>query len=399
MMRFNLKIAWRYILKGKLYSFINISGLAIGIACSLTIALYINDEYSHDRFHKHYKGIYRVTEIQDHEGVFHPVAATPGLLAGALKRDYPEISETCRVSQPLPGILTLKDYSIEPSKIIAADNSFFTMFDFRLVMGSQNKILLEPDEIIITEKVAAQLFGADWKGNHRLLGRQLIMNNSNPLTITGIAQDCPSNSHIQFDVILSMRYEELQRPSNFSNWENNNYHTYIRLDPHADVLTLGEKLKNYLLPLGTWAKPTLWLQPLTKIYLHSRFDYGDWVKTGSVAYLRIFLAVGLVVLLIAVFNFVNLSTARATLRTREVGVRKVIGAVRAQLMLQFLSEAFLMTLLSMALSVLLLFAFVPILNEISGKTILIPITPYFGLILLGVTVPISVLAGIYPAFL
>src|SRR3990170_722024 len=158
MIRFNLKIAWRYILKGKLYSFINISGLAIGIACSLTIALYINDEYSHDRFHKHYKGIYRVTEIQDHEGVFHPVAATPGLLAGALKRDYPEISETCRVSQPLPGILTLKDYSIEPSKIIAADNSFFTMFDFRLVMGSQNKILLEPDEIIITEKVAAQLF-------------------------------------------------------------------------------------------------------------------------------------------------------------------------------------------------------------------------------------------------
>jgi putative ABC transport system permease protein len=399
MLRTHLKMAWRSILKGKVYSIINISGLAIGIACTLTIALYISDEYSYDRFHENHQEIYRVVEIQDHEGDLHPVAATPGLLAEALKRDYAEIIKTCRVSCPVSAIFSLDKTNIESSEVIAADHSFFSLFDFRMVMGNAETALLEPDEIVITEKVAAQLFGIAWRTDHAVLGRQLIINNSDILTVAGVAQDCPANSHIQFDVIVSMKYEELQRPYYFSDWQNHNYHTYIQVRPGTNASVLEEKLKDYLLPLKTWSKPTLWLQALDKIYLHSRFDYGDWVKTSSILYLRIFMAVGAIVLLIAVFNFVNLSTARATQRAKEVGVRKVIGAVHRQLVHQFLTETFVMTLLSMIIAVTLVFMFVPMLNEISEKTISVPVTPFGGFVLLGTTVVLSFLAGIYPSFL
>ncbi|MCW5911080.1 MAG: ABC transporter permease [Cyclobacteriaceae bacterium] len=399
MWRTNFKMAWRHIRRARIYSFINIAGLGIGIACSLTIALYIQDEYSYDRFHQYHREIYRVAETQDHKGVLHPVAVTPGLLAEALKRDYPEIVQACRVSRPLPGILTLNGLSIEPSQIITADHSFFTMFDFRLLTGNPGKVLLEPNEVVIAEKIAVQLFGAGWKNNPALLGQQLILNNNGLFTLAGVTPDCPANSHIRFDVILSMRYEEIRKPENFSHWGNHAYHTYLQLDAQANPVALGGKLKDYLLPFNTWSNPTLWLQPLDEIYLHSHFDYGDWVKTGSIVYLRIFLAVGIAVLLIALFNFINLSTARATERAREVGVRKVIGAVRRQLMVQFLCESFLTTALSVLLSVFLLFVFVPILNDISGKAITISFNAVSVLVILGATVLVSSLAGVYPAFL
>ncbi len=399
MIRNYIKIAWRNIINHKVYSFINIAGLAVGLACSITIGLYIWDEYSYDRFHAHFKEIYRVVETQDHAGVLHPVAVTPGRLAYALKTDYAEINETCRVGPPSPGILTVGQINIEPKAVIVADNSLFNMFDFKLLMGNSKKVLMEPNEVVITTNVAERIFGPTWRHNNKLLGHQVILNNTSVLVVAGVAEDCPANSHIQFDVVLSMRYEEANRPNNFSNWENNNYHTYISLFDGTDASVLEEKIQGYMKPFNLWAKPTLLLQPFNEIYLRSHFDYGNWAKASSIGYLRIFFSVGLVVLLIALFNFINLSTARATQRAREVGVRKVIGALRKQLVLQFLSESLLMTILAVVLALILLIFFVPLLNDISGKSLSIPIAePYFALAILSLVLFIGFLAGIYPAF-
>lgn len=398
MIRNYIIVAWRNLLKNRLYSFINIVGLAIGLACSISISLYIWDEYTHDRFHTHFSDIYRVVEIQDHAGILHPVAVTPGLLAAAWTTDYPDVMETCRVGRGQAGILTAGKLSIEPAGIITADNSFFNMFTFSLIRGNPQKALSGANEVVITRSIAEQIFGSDWQHENEVLGQSLTLNNTSPLIIAGVTEDCPANSHIQFDVVLSMRYEELNHPANFSNWENNNYHTYVRLLPGSNSSSLGDNILNYMDAFKTWARPKLFLQPLRDIYLHSNFDYGEWVKTSSVVYVRIFLAVGLVVLVIALFNFINLSTARATQRAKEVGVRKVIGAVRKQLMFQFLSESVLMTILAVSFSLGLVLLFLPVLNQISGKSLSVPFAnPYFGLVILTLTIFVGFLAGIYPA--
>ena len=391
-------IAWRNLRKNKVYSFINILGLAIGLACTIAIAIYILDEHGFDRFHSRFREIYRVVEIQDHEGTLHPVAATPGPLAQQLKNDYTEIIETCRVGRPGGGILTTGEVSIEPSKVLAADNSFFTMFGFQLVRGNSQNLLLKPTELVITASVAEALFGHDWQQNSKVIGHPVVLNNASEMFIAGVAEDCPANSHIQFDVVVSMGYEEIRNPNNVLNWQNHNYHTYIQLAPDADPVGLGEQVHDDLKGKSLWAKPVLLLQPLAEVYLNSHFDYGDWVRTGSVEYLRIFTAVGVVILVIALFNFINLSTARATQRAKEVGVRKVIGAARKQLVFQFLAESVLMTSLAVVLSLLLLLFFIPVLNEISGKSLSIPFTSaWFPLTILGLTIFTAFLSGIYPA--
>jgi ABC-type lipoprotein release transport system permease subunit len=219
--------------------------------------------------------------------------------------------------------------------------------------------------------------------------------------VVGVAANPPANSHIQFDMLLPVRYNEMISATRSNhNWDSNNYHTYIRLQPDAGVAGLGRKLEKYLTRNNPGTKTTLHLQPLLHIYLHSNFAFQtDWSKTSSMMYIRIFGAVGLVVLLIAVFNFINLATARAVQRAREVGVRKVVGAFRGQLVVQFLGESLLMTGLATGLALLLLQGFLPLLNDIAVRSLLVPYrAPLFWLAIGAVTALVGLLAGIYPAF-
>ena len=402
MIRNYIKIALRNLIRNKGYSLINIGGLAIGLACCIAIGLYIWDEYSYDRFHTHHDHIYRVVEQQNQAGTLYDIAVTPGPLAPVLKADFAEIRQTCRMGMKWLGdVLQIGEKTVEPEGIFVVDNSFFSLFDFKLILGNPKKALLNPDDIVISEKMATRIFGLGWQRSGKLLGQQIQYSNGRVLTLAGVAKNPPVNSHIQFDVLLSFRFEELNSKDILYNWESNNYHTYILIHPEANAMALEKKLFNHL---NKYAKPTvkttLSLQPLSDVYLHSDFDFHtDWSKRSNIIYVKIFLAVGTIVLLIGLFNFINLSTARAMSRAKEVGVRKVIGAIHKQLITQFLSETFIMTILSVCLALFFLQLFLPLLNDIAGKSLIVPFNePSFQFALLGFTLIVSLLAGIYPAF-
>ncbi len=388
------KTAWRNISKNKVFSFINIGGLAIGLACCLTIGLFIWDEYSYDRFHSNGENIYRVVETQQQAGETFNLSNGPGLLAAQLKSDFPEIVQTCRVGKR-SGIIENGKTTLEATNMFVTDNSFFSLFDFELEAVNAKKVLLAPDEIVISEHMAEVFLGKDWKKTN-WQGQLFKFNNDKVLSLAGVAQNPPENSHIQFDILLSSRFDEAEN----SNWDNHNYQTYIQVNPKADVKVLASRLQNYLAKFSSYSQPTLSLQPLFDIYLFSDFDFHtDWSKTSNFLYIRIFSVVGLIVLLIALFNFVNLATARAIQRAREVGVRKVIGASRFQLIIQFLGESLFMTMLAVFFALLLLFVFLPLLNNLAGKSLSVPFNrPYFFLALAVFALIVSLLAGIYPAF-
>ena len=401
MIKSYFKIGWRSLFKNKGYSFINIGGLAIGLACCITIGLYIWDEFSYDRFHTQKDHIYRVVEKQNKAGVSYNIAVTPGPLAAALKANFAEVQQTCRIRTESE-VLQSGRIKIESAKMLKVDNSFFTVFAFPIVKGNYNKALVAADEVVITEKMALLFFGPDWKHADNILGQPIRFGTDRDLKVTGVVQDPPVNSHIQFDILLSVHMDDLY-PDNF-HWDNNNYHTYIRLKDGVNASELDQKLSHYLARYlhdpDNERTTSLTMQPLLDIHLHSDFAFRtDWAKTSSILHIRIFFAVAIVVLLIAIFNFINLSTARATQRAKEVGVRKVIGAFHKQLVIQFLSESLLMTALAVASAFVLVLFFLPLLNDIAGKALTVPVRdPYFGLTILGFMLSVSLLAGIYPAF-
>ena len=402
MIRNYIKIALRNLIRNKGYSLINIGGLAVGLACCIAIGLYIWDEYSYDRFHTHYDNIYRVVEQQNQAGTLYDIAVTPGPLAPALKADFAEVRQTCRIGMAWQtGVLQIGEKTVEPEKILNVDNSFFSLFDFNLILGDPEKALLEPDDIVISEKIATDLFGVNWQRSGKVLGQQIQHGNGRVLTLVGVAKNPPANSHIQFDVLLSCRFKELNMKDIVFNWNSNNYHTYILVHSEANAMALEKKLSNHVdKHANRVVKSTLSLQPLSDIYLHSDFDFHtDWSKRSSVVYVKVFLGVGTIVLLIGVFNFINLSTARAMNRAKEVGVRKVSGAMHQQLIMQFLIETLIMTTVSVCVALFFIQLFLPVINDIANKSLIVPFNePFFQFALIGFTLIVSLLAGIYPAF-
>jgi len=396
MLRNYFKIAFRNLVKNKVYSFINVSGLAVGMACCMAIALYVFDEFSYDRFHVNAPNLYRVVEKQNQAGTWYNVASTPGPLAPALKADFAEIQNYCRIAQHF-GILKRDSIIIEDIGILGVDHSFFTLFNFPLLRGNTQKALLSPNEIIISESMAERYFGNNWRQSKDILGKVFEFDKRS-FVLAGVAQNPPHNSHIQFDVLLSYVYTE--RNAQDYKWDNDNYYSYFLLQPNANIAAMNAKMKGYMAKYRPYDKPEISLQAMLDIYLNPDFDFNtDWQTKGSRLYIWVFVAVGLIVLLIALFNFMNLSTARAMKRAQEVGIRKAIGAIRAQLVMQFLGESFLLTFLSMLLSIVLLIVFLPMLNSVAAKDLLVPFAePFFWLMLVGLVLLISLLAGVYPAF-
>ncbi len=402
MLRNYLKIGIRNLVKNRVYSAINIGGLALGIACCLLITLYVYDELSYDRFNTHYKHIYRIVERQKQpEGIF-DVAMTPGPLADAIGKSFPEVQRTTRVGQ-WNGVLSQGRHQIEPEHLLIIDPSFFSLFSYPLVSGDTNTIFRAPNEVIFSEAAAERFFGADWRQKN-VLGQSIKLNNEHALKLVGIAKNPPVQSHIQFDVLIPFKW--LERNDEWSmKWNSNSYHTYVQLRPApsgepASSIAFGNKIRGQLKQYDSGNETPLLLQPLSDIYLYSKFAFQtDYGKRSDIAYIRIFASVGLIVLLIAVINFINLATARASQRAKEVGVRKSVGAQRSSLIAQFLGEAFLMTSLAVLASLLLAEFLLPVFNELAAKRIDIPYQlPNFWAILIVITLVVSLLTGLYPAF-
>lgn len=398
MLRNYFKIAFRNLFKNKVYSFINISGLAVGMACCMAICLYVYDEFSYDRFHPNAPNLYRVVGKQNQSGTIFNDASLPGLLSPALKAEFAEIKQFCRISRHR-GVVQHDSTIIEPKlmDMFGVDNSFFEMFNFTLLRGNPKEVLLRPNDIIISERMAERFFGSNWHASSEILGQAFKFDNET-FTLVGIAGNPPDNSHIQFDILFSFLYTE--NNTRQYKWNNDGHFNYLLLDPKADIAAMNNKMREYMVKHRPENPPMISLQPMLDIYLNQDFRLNtDWPTRGSKQYLWIFTAVGLIVLCIALFNFMNLSTARAMKRAQEVGVRKAIGALRTQLVVQFLGESILLTFLAVVLAVGLLILFLPMLNDVAAKSLSIPYgEPLFWTGIMGFTLLTSLIAGLYPAF-
>jgi putative ABC transport system permease protein len=396
MIRNYFKIAWRNLMKSKVFSSINIIGLTTGITVCMMIFLFVMHEFSFDDFHQNGKLIYRVNRGWDPSAP--PAAYLSGPYAEALANDFRgEVRSYVRV-MPDNDLFSYNNRSFNEKKVYMTDSNFFSFFSFPLLRGNPVTVLNDPNSVVITESTAHKYFGdAD------PIGKILEMNKSRQLRVTGVAKDAPSNSHLDFDLIIpNSAYRTMPW---FHEWLNNNNFTYLRLDPQADPRSLEKRLPAFIDKyMGKVMAQTgyhfyLTLQPLQGIYFDNASVY-DKVRHGDKKVVYIFLSIAALILIIACINFMNLSTIRAAERSKEVGLRKVMGALRKTLTWQFLGESLLMTVISCVLSVCLLFLLMPVYNNLLGYTLVVPYAQwYLYAFLAGVILVVGLLAGCYPALI
>lgn len=396
MIRNYIKVAIRNLLRQKGFSFINIFGLALGISCTALIGMWVNDEMSYDRFHKGYERMYRITSTLPELKVHAAVTSAP--LALAFKNQIPEVEEAVRVSDLNRDLIQVGDIKFEEKGVIYADSNFFRMFTFPFIKGDREHALENPEGIVITEEMALKYFGTT-----DVLDRTVRKNNKDDFTVTGVIANIPHNSHLRFDFVQPMRY--LARTNNdLKNnvWDNFNYFTYIRLSGKASqspsaITDLEKKMQAIYKANEPVLKVGFELQPLTRIHLHSNF-LADLPGHGSAQNVYIFLVVAVFILVVACLNFMNLATARAARRAKEVGLRKVVGAIRLHLMGQFLAESLVVALLSLVLALLIIWLVLPYFNTLGGKHLSLDFANVQIIAgLLGITVITGLLAGSYPA--
>ena len=393
------KIAIRVIWKNKVFSAVNIIGLAIGITCCLAIDIYVYNELHYDTFNVNASNIYRITNKQKQAGKFYLAATTPGPLADALPKDFPEIENIVRFGN-WSGLLKVNGKVYVEKNIQLTENSVFNIFSFPLLKGNVKTALRSADELIITEKTAIKYFGKDWINNPLLLSETINVNGQADFKIAGVVANPPLNSSIQFDILLPLSY--LFKTDEWSyKWSSNSYHTYVQLKPTTSIAAFEAKLAKQIKIYKPDTEDQWQLQPLREQYLYSKFDFfTDWGKRGNGKYVKIFAAVGLLLLLIACINFINLSTARSLKRSMEVGLRKVTGATRIQLIFQFLSESFVITVIAGFIAVVLLSLAQPFLSKLTDGNFNFQVDSklFISLFILFVIL-IGIVAGIYPAFI
>ena len=395
-----LKILFRNFIKRKTYSFINIAGLAIGITSFLFIMMYVRDELSYDRYHEKAENIYRVCMIYDFGGVGENSASMPFPVAFALKSAYPDmISQVTRVfnDQSDRHLVEYGDHRINEKRVFFADSTFFEIFDHKFISGDPATVLDEPNSVVITESMAKKYFPGEDP-----VGKILKSESSLALKVTGVVRDVPAQSHFRFDFMASLGSVK----KNFGGqlprtWVWNPCWTYIVLAdgvlPEQLEANFPEFIKNYYYDAQRDAI-TMYLQRLTDIHLHSRIDY-EIQPNSNFAYVVVLSIIAVFLLIIASINFMNLSTATASARAREIGIRKATGADRRSLFFQFIGESLAMTLIAMILALALIEVLLPAFNNFTGKAIEIYsiFRPANLAGLLSLWFFLGVLSGAYPA--
>lgn len=390
--------AWRNLNKNKAFSFINILGLTIGITVCMMIYLFIINEFSFDNFHKDKDRIYRVMRGFKNEGQLKNVAYVSGMYGPALMNEYTGlIDEMVRVNQD-NSLVTIGNQSFHEKEIIATDPNFFSFFSFPLISGDKQSVLKNPNSVVLTETTAKKYFGT----TQNIIGKTILFNKDLPLTVTGIVKDVPINSHLEFDMVIPI--ENYKSRSWMTTWINNALYTYVRLSPTATQAQIETQLPAFMEKyMGSDMKKygfnfTLSLLPLKDVYFSNKVF--DSAKHGDKTVVYIFLSIAILILLIACINFINLSTIRAAERSKEVGLRKVMGAMRNNIVWQFIGESILLTVISCILSVGLLSVVLPWYNQLLGYTLTVAWNAWpIYLFLLGIVLVAGLLAGSYPAFI
>jgi putative ABC transport system permease protein len=406
MIRNYIKTAWRSLVKNRVFSFINVFGLAVGLACCMFIAAYLYSELTYDTYSVNSKQLYRVGintlgngSVTDFPNV--DVAVGPGI-----KRNFPQVLAYTRLAQRGPVFVTYKDRQFKEQKTVFVDSNFLQLFSIKLILGDDKTALTEPQSIVITHELAIKYFG-----DENPIGKTLKMGNE-LVKVTGVIDKIPDNSHFHYDAFISSNsFNNTQQT-----WSNVGYYTYLLLNKNVDPRKLEAQfpqlVAKYVVPeiqhdMGVSMSEAqkavntfkFYLQPITDIHLHSSTKF-DMEPNGDISYVYIFGALAVFILLLACINFTNLSTASSSKRSKEVGIRKVMGSLKEWLIAQFLVESIMLTFLAMILALAIVWALLPYFNDLAGKHISIWFFIGFKAIAIGIllTLLVGILAGLYPAF-
>jgi hypothetical protein len=394
MLKNYLLVAYRNLTRNKVFSAINILGLALGLTCSLFIGLWVHDERSVDNFNAHGDRLFIVYERQFTGGVIKTQYNTPGVLAEGMKKELPQVEYASSLTHNEVNTFQAGEKILKEEGCYA-DVDFFTMFTYPLLEGDKASVLSQPANIAISKKMAVDLFGSPAAA----IGRPVTFNNGEELKVTGVFDDVPANASNRFDYVINYALF-LKAHGNATKWTNTGVLTYCRLKAGTDagafekqVTGLLDKKTHY----GEGYRVELGVQRFDEMYLHSRFNALGQLEGGRIEYVRLFSLVAIFILLIACINFMNITTARSARRAKEIGVRKVVGALRISLVRQFVGEAMLLTAIAMAVALLLVAMLLPFFNSLTQKQMAYPSGVAFWAGIVGGMVVTGLIAGSYPA--
>ena len=396
-----LKTAFRLLVRQKSYSFINIGGLAIGMSVCILILSYVFFELSYDKFHENPDQIYRVGVDATVGGNTMNLAVTSGRMSEALREDFPEVLENTRFSQSGTQDVIIGEHKFIQDDFLYVDSSFLNVFSFEMVQGLREEALLHTRSVVLTEKTANKFFG-----ERDPMGEMIKINATN-YKVTGVLKNVPPNSTVQFEMLVGMDINDQTSPFyGMNNWGNISMYSYVKLEKNTDYKALEEKFDDFkvrhtqqLIDMGVHFD--LFLQPITMIHLYSDLER-EGENSGDITYVYLFSAIAIFILFIACINYMNLASARSFKRAKEVGMRKIHGAVRPQLIRQFLGESVFFSILAFALALIIVQLTMPLFNDLvyqddmgtdlfSNKFMLIG---FF----VAITFIVGILAGSYPAF-
>jgi putative ABC transport system permease protein len=391
MLKNYFKTALRSLWNNKGYGFLNIAGLAVGIASAALIFLWVEDELTYNHHHADIDRIYRVMEHQTFDGTIYTMGATPGVLARGMQEEIPGVALTARTNWGARKLFSLADKSIFEEGIYM-DSSFFKIFDFPFLQGNAAKPFSQLHSIVISRQMAERFF----ENPHDAFGKSIKMDNEQEYLISGVFEDLPANSSFDFDwaVPFKLYVDENQW---LTDWASNGIITYAKLAENADPAQVNAQLLGYIKSKNEEAVAQAFLFPITDWRLYSKFENGKQVG-GLIQFVRLFSTIAWIILIIACINFMNLATARSEKRAREVGVRKVLGAGRGRLVLQFMTESLLLSFIAVVLSVGIIYLCINGFNKLVEKELAVNIfDPLHFLALLGIGVLCGIIAGSYPA--
>lgn len=385
----NLLLAYRNFKRFKGTFFINLLGLSTGLASVILIYLWASDELRMDKFHHHDKQLFQVMERVENstERIVQPF--TPGLLAEALKNEIPEVEYTVTVSDPnwfSPFTITANTTTVKAVGLYSGKD-FFNMFSFPLLHGNRNGVLSDKNSIVISESLATKLF----RSADNLIGKTITLEHDKEFAITGIFKDAPHNSTYQFDFVLP--FETLGR---FRSWDDNGPSTYVLLRKESNPGSIDLKIAALLKSKSSQSGISLFLRPFSDAYLYDKYENGVQAG-GKIDYVKLFSIVAIFILIVACVNFMNLSTARASKRLKEIGIKKTVGADRRSLIIQYLTESVFMAFIALLISLALTQLLLPSFNEITRKNLSLGFSPVFILTIILLTLLTGLAAGSYPA--
>jgi putative ABC transport system permease protein len=413
MLRNYIKIAFRSLLKHRVYTVINVLGLSTGIASCLLIMMFVQHEFSYDKFNKNADRIYKVALERKYPNHSTNYAIIPHSYADAIAHDFPEVAEVVKMGGPANDVVvTYRNQrdevkQFEEDYVMAADSNFFNVFSIQLLKGDRNKALTKLNDLVVTASTAKRYFG-----DEEPIGKVMRMFNQD-FNVTAVCEDVPENSHLKFDMLTKWDWRF------FAGIETNfitfSAHVYLVLKPDADAKALEAKFPKMV---DTYAAAQIerdfgkawedykkegngyryFLQPLTAIHLDPTNIEAKMQPGGNINYVYFLIGIAVLILVIACINFMNLATARSAERAREVGLRKTMGSIKGQLVLQFLTESILLSMFAMFVAVALMFVVLPSFNSLTGKNLIFHFTPGFVSALIGTAMVVGFLAGSYPAF-